>query len=194
MKTQKKYEEYQKLYIKQTNDLETLDNLYKANQEEIAKCDAGYNEALKKADENKAETFFNKKIELKEEQKKLSNRIKIKKDMANVVTKEKKFETLINAKNLRELYSDDVKTLHDKLKVAVDQYNKVVDEIHALNDKYGEEEHKYRALYDSLSDDERKELKRNPQANGLNFNLYSIASYKPFNYLNDGKFNTMEEK
>ncbi|WP_414043699.1 hypothetical protein ACMGE9_02585 [Macrococcus sp. EM39E] len=193
MKTQKKYEEYQKLYIKQNKELEVLEKQLIDNQEEIKKLETSYNEALKKADEVEAEKYFNMKIKTEEEQKKLKNRIKIKRDMTQVVIKEKKFETLIDAKNLSDLYKDDVSNAYSKLEDAARKFNEAIENINQINDAYGAEEQKYRTLLDSLTDNERKEL-RSKIGNVTNFNKYMVVSPNHIKQSPQGQLIIQEDK
>ena len=73
---------------------------------------------------------------------------------------------------LPNLYQNDKERILSKFKPIIDEYNKVIDEIEILNDKYGAEFYRYVRLYD-LENFEEDEVVRNEIRNHFNPNQYS---------------------
>lgn len=170
MKTYQQNEEYTLLIEKQKNAVEDVKRERNEIEQSINKSNGIYIQALKEDDGEKAEQEFENKESLKQSLKKIDNKLKIKQDMYNISVSDKKINLLIEVNDLKAFYSDDIRFLQQEMKKVEEQYSKLVKQIEELNKEYIREEMHYKALYESLTQEQKGELRKKYNISNFNWN------------------------
>ena len=172
MKTAKYFDEYNE-YV--TGQRENINKLEKERQEltqRIEEDKAKYKELITNSKDDEADKLYSTFDSNEKKLKALEKRLATKKEVFDEARRKKAVDIIKHQGELPNLYQNDKERILSKFKPIIDEYNKVIDEIEILNDKYGAEFYRYVRLYD-LENFEEDEVVRNEIRNHFNPNQYS---------------------
>lgn len=193
MKTQKNYDEYLNFVEKQNSEIETLETELVEVKKSHEKAREDYKLSAKKGDEVEANKQYELRVKLTDDIKKLEQRISIKKDIIKATQIEKIKEVLVNAKDLKRHYDDDLEKAHQEIDKASEQYNNAMKMLHDTVDSFNSEQNVYRTILENLDQQTRKEVITDT---GISFSEFrnTIPRYSPYTLLPIGLLSNMKEK
>lgn len=159
MKTAKYFDEYNEYVIGQR---ESIDKLEKERQELIQRIKedkAKYKELIANSQDDEADELYNTFDGNEKKLKALEKRLSTKKEVFDEARRKKAIELIKHQADLPHLYKKDKERILAKFEPIVEEYNKVVDEIAALNDEYEIEFDRFVRVYDKENFEEDKEVR-----------------------------------
>ena len=159
MKTEKYFDEYNEYVIGQR---ESIDKLEKERQELIQRIKedkAKYKELIANSQDDEADELYNTFDSNEKKLKALEKRLSTKKEVFDEARRKKAIELIKHQADLPHLYKKDKERILAKFEPIVEEYNKVVDEIAALNDEYEIEFDRFVRVYDKENFEEDKEVR-----------------------------------
>ena len=159
MKTAKYFDEYNE-YV--TGQRESIDKLEKERQELIQRIKedkAKYKELIANSQDDEADELYNTFDSNEKKLKALEKRLSTKKEVFDEARRKKAIEIIKHQADLPHLYKKDKERILAKFEPIVEEYNKVVDEIAALNDEYEIEFDRFVRVYDKENFEEDKEVR-----------------------------------
>ena len=159
MKTAKYFDEYNEYVIGQR---ESIDKLEKERQELIQRIKedkAKYKELIANLQDNEADELYTTFDSNEKKLKALEKRLSTKKEVFDEARRKKAIELIKHQADLPHLYKKDKERILAKFEPIVEEYNKVVDEIAALNDEYEYEFYRFVGPYDKENFEKDKEVR-----------------------------------
>lgn len=172
MKTAKYFDEYNE-YV--TGQRENINKLEKERQEltqRIKEDKVKYKELIANSKDDEADKLYSTFDSNEKKLKALEKRLATKKEVFDEARRKKAVDIIKHQGDLPNLYQNDKERILSKFKPIIDEYNKVIDEIEMLNDKYEDEFYRYVKLYD-LEDFEEDNEARDEIKNYFSPNQYS---------------------
>ncbi|MCC2086580.1 pathogenicity island protein [Staphylococcus haemolyticus] len=159
MKTAKYFDEYNE-YV--TGQRENINKLEKERQEltqRIKEDKAKYKELIANSQDDEADALYTTFDSNEKKLKALEKRLSTKKEVFDEARRKKAIELIKHQADLPHLYKKDKERILAKFEPIVEEYNKVVDEIAALNDEYEYEFYRFVGPYDKENFEKDKEVR-----------------------------------
>ncbi|MCE5000311.1 pathogenicity island protein [Staphylococcus warneri] len=159
MKTAKYFDEYNE-YV--TGQRENINKLEKERQEltqRIKEDKVKYKELIANSQDDEADELYTTFDSNEEKLKALEKRLSTKKEVFDEARRKKAIELIKHQADLPHLYKKDKERILAKFEPIVEEYNKVVDEIAALNDEYEYEFYRFVGPYDKENFEKDKEVR-----------------------------------
>lgn len=193
MKTRKNYDEYLNFVEKQNNEIKTLETELVEVKNAHDKAGEDYKLSAKNGDEVEANKQYELRVKLTDDIKKLEQRISIKKDIIKATRIEKIKEVLVNTKDLKSHYDDDLEKAHQEIDKAAEQYNNAMKMLHDTVDSFTSEQNVYRNILENLEPHTRKEVTTDTGISVSDFRV-TIPKYSPYTLLPIGLLSNMKER
>lgn len=172
MKTSKYFDEYNEYVSGQRENIDKLENERKELIQQIEDDKAKYKELITNSKDNEADELYSTFDSNEKKLKALEKRLATKKEVFDEARRKKAVDIIKRQGELPNLYQNDKERILSKFKPIIDEYNKVIDEIEILNDKYEDEFYRYVKLY-NLEDFEEDNEARDEIKNYFSPNQYS---------------------
>ena len=159
MKTAKYFNEYNE-YV--TGQRENINKLEKERQElaqRIKEDKVKYKELIANSQDDEADKLYTTFDSNEKKLKALEKRLSTKKEVFDEARRKKAIELIKHQADLPHLYKKDKERILAKFEPIVEEYNKVVDEIAALNDEYEYEFYRFVKPYDKENFEKDKEVR-----------------------------------
>gem|GEM_PF-565611 len=162
MKTAKYFDEYNE-YV--TGQRENINKLEKERQEltqrikEDKEDKVKYKELIANSQDDEADKLYTTFDSNEKKLKALEKRLSTKKEVFDEARRKKAIELIKHQADLPHLYQEDKERILAKFEPIVEEYNKVVDEIAALNDEYEYEFYRFVKPYDKENFEKDKEVR-----------------------------------
>lgn len=159
MKTAKYFDEYNE-YV--TGQRENINKLEKERQEltqRIKEDKVKYKELIANSQDDEADELYTTFDSNEKKLKALEKRLSTKKEVFDEARRKKAIELIKHQADLPHLYKKDKERILAKFEPIVEEYNKVVDEIAALNDEYEYEFYRFVGPYDKENFEKDKEVR-----------------------------------
>ncbi|MBU5272862.1 MULTISPECIES: pathogenicity island protein [Staphylococcus] len=159
MKTAKYFDKYNE-YV--TGQRENINKLEKERQElaqRIKEDKVKYKELIANSQDDEADKLYTTFDSNEKKLKALEKRLSTKKEVFDEARRKKAIELIKHQADLPHLYKKDKERILAKFEPIVEEYNKVVDEIAALNDEYEYEFYRFVKPYDKENFEKDKEVR-----------------------------------
>ena len=159
MKTAKYFDKYNE-YV--TGQRENINKLEKERQElaqRIKEDKVKYKELIANSQDDEADKLYTTFDSNEKKLKALEKRLSTKKEVFDEARRKKAIELIKHQADLPHLYKKDKERILAKFEPIVEEYNKVVDEIAALNDEYEYEFYRFVGPYDKENFEKDKEVR-----------------------------------
>lgn len=159
MKTAKYFDEYNE-YV--TGQRENINKLEKERQEltqRIKEDKVKYKELIANSQDDEADKLYTTFDSNEKKLKALEKRLSTKKEVFDEARRKKAVELIKHQAELPHLYQEDKKRILAKFEPIIEEYNKVVDEIAALNDEYEYEFYRFVGPYDKENFEKDREVR-----------------------------------
>ena len=159
MKTAKYFDEYNE-YV--TGQRENINKLEKERQEltqRIKEDKVKYKELIANSQDDEADKLYTTFDSNEKKLKALEKRLSTKKEVFDEARRKKAIELIKHQADLPHLYQEDKERILAKFEPIVEEYNKVVDEIAALNDEYEYEFYRFVGPYDKENFEKDREVR-----------------------------------
>ena len=148
MKTAKYFDEYNEYVIGQRENINKLENERQELSQRIKEDKAKYKELIANSQDDEADALYTTFDSNEKKLKALEKRLSTKKEVFDEARRKKAIELIKHQADLPHLYKKDKERILAKFEPIVEEYNKVVDEIAALNDEYEIEFDRFVRVYD----------------------------------------------
>ncbi|MGX0674318.1 pathogenicity island protein [Staphylococcus hominis] len=159
MKTAKYFDEYNEYVIGQREGINKLENERQELTQQIKEDKAKYKELIANSQDDEADALYTTFDSNEKKLKALEKRLSTKKEVFDEARRKKAIELIKHQADLPHLYKKDKERILAKFEPIVEEYNKVVDEIAALNDEYEIEFDRFVRVYDKENFEEDKEVR-----------------------------------
>ena len=159
MKTAKYFDEYNEYVIGQRENINKLENERQELSQRIEEDKAKYKELIANSQDDEADELYTTFDSNEKKLKALEKRLSTKKEVFDEARRKKAIELIKHQADLPHLYKKDKERILAKFEPIVEEYNKVVDEIAALNDEYEIEFDRFVRVYDKENFEEDKEVR-----------------------------------
>lgn len=159
MKTAKYFDEYNEYVTGQRENINKLENERQELTQRIKEDKAKYKELIANSQDDEADALYTTFDSNEKKLKALEKRLSTKKEVFDEARRKKAIELIKHQADLPHLYKKDKERILAKFEPIVDEYNKVVDEIAALNDEYEIEFDRFVRVYDKENFEEDKEVR-----------------------------------
>ena len=159
MKTAKYFDEYNEYVIGQRGSIDKLEKERQELIQRIKEDKAKYKELIANSQDDEADELYNTFDGNEKKLKALEKRLSTKKEVFDEARRKKAIELIKHQADLPHLYKKDKERILAKFEPIVEEYNKVVDEIAALNDEYEIEFDRFVRVYDKENFEEDKEVR-----------------------------------
>ena len=176
MKTAKYFDEYNEYVTGQRENINKLENERQELTQRIKEDKAKYKELIANSQDDEADALYTTFDSNEKKLKALEKRLSTKKEVFDEARRKKAIELIKHQADLPHLYKKDKERILAKFEPIVEEYNKVVDEIAALNDEYEIEFDRFVRVYDKENFEEDKEVRAEIK------NYFSPIKYS--NYVN----------
>ena len=176
MKTVKYFDEYNEYVTGQRENINKLENERQELSQRIEEDKAKYKELIANSQDDEADALYTTFDSNEKKLKALEKRLSTKKEVFDEARRKKAIELIKHQADLPHLYKKDKERILAKFEPIVEEYNKVVDEIAALNDEYEIEFDRFVRVYDKENFEEDKEVRAEIK------NYFSPIKYS--NYVN----------
>ena len=176
MKTAKYFDEYNEYVTGQRENINKLENERQELSQRIKEDKAKYKELIANSQDDEADALYTTFDSNEKKLKALEKRLSTKKEVFDEARRKKAIELIKHQADLPHLYKKDKERILAKFEPIVEEYNKVVDEIAALNDEYEIEFDRFVRVYDKENFEEDKEVRAEIK------NYFSPIKYS--NYVN----------
>lgn len=159
MKTAKYFDEYNEYVTGQRENINKLENERQELSQRIEDDKAKYKELIANSQDDEADALYTTFDSNEKKLKALEKRLSTKKEVFDEARRKKAIELIKHQADLPHLYKKDKERILAKFEPIVEEYNKVVDEIAALNDEYEIEFDRFVRVYDKENFEEDKEVR-----------------------------------
>ena len=159
MKTAKYFDEYNEYVTGQRENINKLENERQELSQRIKEDKAKYKELIANSQDDEADALYTTFDSNEKKLKALEKRLSTKKEVFDEARRKKAIEIIKHQADLPHLYKKDKERILAKFEPIVEEYNKVVDEIAALNDEYEIEFDRFVRVYDKENFEENKEVR-----------------------------------
>lgn len=159
MKTVKYFDEYNEYVTGQRENINKLENERQELTQRIKEDKAKYKELIANSQDDEADALYTTFDSNEKKLKALEKRLTTKKEVFDEARRKKAIELIKHQADLPHLYKKDKERILAKFEPIVEEYNKVVDEIAALNDEYEIEFDRFVRVYDKENFEEDKEVR-----------------------------------
>lgn len=159
MKTAKYFDEYNEYVTGQRENINKLENERQELSQRIKEDKAKYKELIANSQDDEADALYTTFDSNEKKLKALEKRLSTKKEVFDEARRKKAIELIKHQADLPHLYKKDKERILAKFEPIVEEYNKVVDEIAALNDEYEIEFDRFVRVYDKENFEEDKEVR-----------------------------------
>ena len=172
MKTAKYFDKYNE-YV--TGQRENINKLEKERQElaqRIKEDKVKYKELIANSQDDEADKLYTTFDSNEKKLKALEKRLSTKKEVFDEARRKKAIELIKHQADLPHLYKKDKERILAKFKPIIEEYNKIINEIAALNDEYEIEFDRFVRVYDKESFEKDREV-REEIKNYFSPNIYT---------------------
>lgn len=159
MKTEAYFEEYNQFITNQRKAINELEQQRNDLQAKIKSDKEEYKQLVANGEDDKADELYQTTDADERQLKAISKRLATKQEVFDETRKEKAIELIKHQADLPHLYKKDKERILAKFEPIVEEYNKVVDEIAALNDEYEYEFYRFVKPYDKENFEKDKEVR-----------------------------------
>ncbi|GGG96941.1 pathogenicity island protein [Staphylococcus pragensis] len=159
MKTAKYFDEYNEYVTGQRENINKIENERQELSQRIKEDKAKYKELIANSQDDEADALYTTFDSNEKKLKALEKRLSTKKEVFDEARRKKAIELIKHQADLPHLYKKDKERILAKFEPIVEEYNKVVDEIAALNDEYEIEFDRFVRVYDKENFEEDKEVR-----------------------------------
>ena len=159
MKTEAYFEEYNTYVTGQNKNINDLAYEVKQLEDKIQEDKAKYKELIANSQDDEADALYTTFDSNEKKLKALEKRLSTKKEVFDEARRKKAIELIKHQADLPHLYKKDKERILAKFGPIIEQYNKVVDEIAALNDEYEYEFYRFVGPYDKENFEKDKEVR-----------------------------------
>ena len=160
MKTEHYFEEYNTYVTGQNKNINDLAYEVKQLADKIQEDKSKYKQLVADAKDKEADELYSTFNKNEQKLKALQKRLDTKREVFNDARRKKAVELIKHQADLPHLYKEDKERILAKFGPIIEEYNKVVDEIEALNDEYEYEYLRYANPYYNENFNEDDEVKR----------------------------------
>ncbi|WP_336821888.1 pathogenicity island protein [Staphylococcus capitis] len=169
MKTSKYFDEY---VIGQRENINKLEDERQELSQRIKEDKEKYKDLIANSQDDDADALYSTFDKNEQKLKALQKRLETKQEVFDDARRKKAIEILKHQGELPRLYQEDKERILSKFVPIIKEYNKVIEEIEALNNEYEDEFYRYVKLYD-LEDFEEDNEARDEIKNYFSPNQYS---------------------
>ena len=159
MKTAKYFDEYNEYVTGQRENINKIENERQELSQRIKEDKAKYKELIANSQDDEADALYTTFDSNEKKLKALEKRLSTKKEVFDEARCKKAIELIKHQADLPHLYKKDKERILAKFEPIVEEYNKVVDEIAALNDEYEYEFYRFVGPYDKENFEKDKEVR-----------------------------------
>ena len=159
MKTAKYFDEYNEYVTGQRENINKIENERQELSQRIKEDKAKYKELIANSQDDEADALYTTFDSNEKKLKALEKRLSTKKEVFDEARRKKAIELIKHQADLPHLYKKDKGRILAKFEPIVEEYNKVVDEIAALNDEYEYEFYRFVGPYDKENFEKDKEVR-----------------------------------
>ena len=159
MKTAKYFDEYNEYVTGQRENINKIENERQELSQRIEEDKAKYKELIANSQDDEADALYTTFDSNEKKLKALEKRLSTKKEVFDEARRKKAIELIKHQADLPHLYKKDKERILAKFKPIIEEYNKVVDEIAALNDEYEYEFYRFVGPYDKENFEKDKEVR-----------------------------------
>ena len=159
MKTEHYFEEYNTYVTGQNKNINDLAYEVKQLDDKIQEDKAKYKQLVADAKDKEADELYSNFDKNEKKLKALQKRLETKREVFNDARRKKAIELIKHQGELPHLYQEDKERILSKFGPIIEEYNKVVDEIEALNDEYEYEFYRFVKPYDKENFEKDKEVR-----------------------------------
>ncbi|MCI2926175.1 pathogenicity island protein [Staphylococcus hominis] len=159
MKTEHYFEEYNTYVTGQNKNINDLAYEVKQLEDKIQEDKAKYKQLVADAKDKEADELYSTFDKNEQKLKALQKRLETKREVFNDARRKKAIELIKHQGELPHLYQEDKERILSKFGPIIEEYNKVVDEIAALNDEYEYEFYRFVKPYDKENFEKDKEVR-----------------------------------
>lgn len=159
MKTAKYFDEYNEYVTGQRENINKIENERQELSQRIKEDKAKYKELIANSQDDEADALYTTFDSNEKKLKALEKRLSTKKEVFDEARRKKAIELIKHQADLPHLYKKDKERILAKFEPIVQEYNKVVDEIAALNDEYEIEFDRFVRVYDKENFEKDKEVR-----------------------------------
>ncbi|MCG2119961.1 pathogenicity island protein [Staphylococcus epidermidis] len=172
MKTAKYFDEYNEYVTGQRENINKIENERQELSQRIKEDKAKYKELIANSQDDEADALYSTFDKNEQKLKALQKRLETKQEVFDDARRKKAIEILKHQGELPHLYQEDKERILSKFVPIIKEYNKVIEEIEALNNEYEDEFYRYVKLY-NLEDFEEDNEARDEIKNYFSPNQYS---------------------
>lgn len=172
MKTSKYFDEYNEYVIGQRENINKLEDERQELSQRIKEDKAKYKDLIANSQDDEADALYSTFDKNEQKLKALQKRLETKQEVFDDARRKKAIEILKHQGELPHLYQEDKERILSKFVPIIKEYNKVIEEIEALNNEYEDEFYRYVKLY-NLEDFEEDNEARDEIKNYFSPNQYS---------------------
>ena len=159
MKTAKYFDEFNEYVTGQRENINKIENERQELSQRIKEDKAKYKELIANSQDDEADALYTTFDSNEKKLKALEKRLSTKKEVFDEARRKKAIELIKHQADLPHLYKKDKERILAKFEPIVEEYNKVVDEIAALNDEYEYEFYRFVGPYDKENFEKDKEVR-----------------------------------
>lgn len=159
MKTEAYFDEYNEYVTGQRENINKLENERQELTQRIKEDKAKYKELIANSQDDEADALYTTFDSNEKKLKALEKRLSTKKEVFDEARRKKAIELIKHQADLPHLYKKDKERILAKFEPIVEEYNKVIDEIAALNDEYEYEFYRFVGPYDKENFEKDKEVR-----------------------------------
>ncbi|MGE8125067.1 pathogenicity island protein [Staphylococcus capitis] len=172
MKTAKHFDEYNEYVSGQRENINKLEDERQELSQRIKEDKEKYKDLIASSKDDEADALYSTFDKNEQKLKALQKRLETKQEVFDDARRKKAIEILNHQGELPRLYQEDKERILSKFVPIIKEYNKVIEEIEALNNEYEDEFYRYVKLYD-LEDFEEDNEARDEIKNYFSPNQYS---------------------
>ena len=159
MKTAKYFDEYNEYVIGQRENINKLEKERQELTQRIKEDKVKYKELIANSQDDEADKLYTTFDSNEKKLKALEKRLSTKKEVFDEARRKKAIELIKHQADLPHLYQEDKERILAKFKPIIEEYNKIINEIAALNDEYEIEFDRFVRVYDKENFEEDKEVR-----------------------------------
>ena len=172
MKTAKYFDEYNEYVTGQRENINKLEDERQELSQRIKEDKEKYKDLIASSKDDEADALYSTFDKNEQKLKALQKRLETKQEVFDDARRKKAIEILKHQGELPRLYQEDKERILSKFVPIIKEFNKVIEEIEALNNEYEDEFYRYVKLY-NLEDFEEDNEARDEIKNYFSPNQYS---------------------
>ena len=172
MKTAKYFDEYNEYVTGQRENINKLEDERQELSQRIKEDKEKYKDLIASSKDDEADALYSTFDKNEQKLKALQKRLETKQEVFDDARRKKAIEILKHQGELPRFYQEDKERILSKFVPIIKEFNKVIEEIEALNNEYEDEFYRYVKLYD-LEDFEEDNEARDEIKNYFSPNQYS---------------------